>query len=129
VTGTPWWATVLVGTLTVAGAGVAAWIGAGRTTEATRQRENAAAREEWFRRLQWAAQLALSTDELTRAAGLSLLGVLAGSPLAGAAELDMLSALNDNTSLDRYAADLDARETGTDNGMTRIDTEARDDDR
>jgi len=58
-----------------------------------------------------------------------VLGVLAGSPLAGAAELDMLPALNDNTSLDQYAADLDARETGTDNEVTRIDTEAPDDDR
>jgi len=64
-----------------------------------------------------------------------VLGVLAGSPLAGAAELDMLPALNDNTSLDRYAAgpgcprNPDARETGTDNEVTRIDTEAPDDDR
>jgi len=58
-----------------------------------------------------------------------VLGVLAGFPLAGTAELDMLPALNDNTSLDQYAADLDARETGTDNEVTRIDTEAPDDDR
>lgn len=71
----------------------------------------------------------MSTDEPTRAAGQSLLGVLAGSPLAGAAELDMLSALNDNTSFDRYVADLDDGDTGTDNRMTPIDTEAPDDDR
>lgn len=108
--GTPWWATVLIGVVTVFGAGIAAWIGASRTTEATRQREQAATREEWFRRLQWAGQHALSSDDRTRAAGLALMEVLARSPLAGPAELEMLRALNDNTALDRFNPDLDRDE-------------------
>jgi len=101
--------------MTVASAGLAAWIGAGRTREATRQREAAAAREEWFRRLQWAANLALSGDERTQVAGLNLLRALAESPLAGPAELDLLAALNDNTSLDAYRRHLDAGPSGADN--------------
>jgi len=107
MTGTPWWGAVLIGVLTVVGAGIAAWIGANRTTEATRQRELAAAREEWFRRMQWAGQMALADDERTRLAGLALLEVLAKSPLAGPAELDMLAALNDNAALDDYTQALD----------------------
>ena len=35
--GTPWWASVIIGVVTVVGAGIAAWIGASRTTEATKQ--------------------------------------------------------------------------------------------
>ncbi len=35
---TPWWAAALIGVLTVVGAGFAAWVGANRTTEATRQK-------------------------------------------------------------------------------------------
>ena len=113
--GTPWWATVPVGALTVASAGLAAWIGAGRTKEATRQRETAAAREEWFRRLQWAASLALSGDQRTQVAGLNLLQALAESPLAGPTELDLLAALNDNTSLDAYRRHLDLGPSEADN--------------
>ena len=113
--GTPWWATVLVGTRTVAGAGLAARTGAGRTREATRQREAAAAREEWSRRVQWAASLSLSGDERTEVAGLNILRALAESPLAGPAELDLLSALNDNTSLDGYRQHLDAGSPDADN--------------
>lgn len=116
MTGTPWWGAVLIGALTVVGAGVAAWIGANRTTEATRQREHAAAREEWFRRMQWAGQMALADDERTRLAGLALLEVLAKSPLAGPAELDMLAALNDNAALDNYTQALDAGGGPADDG-------------
>jgi hypothetical protein len=66
--------------------------------------------------LQWAGQLALSPDERTRAAGLALLGVLAHSPLAGPAELDMLSALNDRAALERYRQQLDTGESAADDG-------------
>ena len=106
--GAPWWATVLIGVVTVVGSGVAAWIGATRTTQATRQRESAAAREEWFRRLQWASPLALEQDERSRTAGLALLEVLAQSPLAGPAELNMLSALNDRAALEQYRQEVHA---------------------
>jgi len=116
MTGTPWWGAVLIGVLTVVGAGIAAWIGANRTTEATRQREHAAAREEWFRRMQWAGQMALADDERTRLAGLALLEVLAKSPLAGPAELDMLAALNDNAALDDYTQALDVGAGPADDG-------------
>ena len=128
MSGTPWWATALVGALTVAGAGIAAWIGAGRATEATRQRESAAAREEWFRRLQWAGGLALSGDERTRVAGLAVLEALAGSPLAGPAELDLLFALNDNTSLDSYRHHLDERRVEAEDEVDATREEDPDDD-
>ena len=112
--GTPWWATLLIGFITVIGAGAAAWIGATRTTEATKQRESAAAREEWFRRLQWAGQLALAQEERSRVAGLALLRELAASPLAGQAELDLLAALNDNATLAQFGQELDAEQSKAD---------------
>ena len=116
------------GVLTAAGAGISAWIGAGRATEAARQRESAAAREEWFRRLQWAGGLALSGDERTRVAGLAVLEALAGSPLAGPAELDLLFALNDNTSLDSYRHHLDERRVEAEDEVDTTREEDPDDD-
>ena len=103
---TPWWATVLVGVLTVAGAGLGAWIGAKRAARDTRQRELAAAREEWFRRLQWAGGLALEPDDARRLAGLAVLDALARSPLAGPGELDIIEAFNRRKALEEYRRDI-----------------------
>jgi hypothetical protein len=44
------------------------------------------------------------------------LEVLATSPLAGSAELDMLAALNDNAALDRYSEAVDAEAELVDDG-------------
>ena len=51
------------------------------------QRENQARREEWWRRFQWATELALSDDEHRATIGVVLLRDAAQSPLAGEAKL------------------------------------------
>ncbi len=51
------------------------------------QRENQARREEWWRRFQWATELALSDDEDRANVGVLLLRDGVQSPLAGDAEL------------------------------------------
>jgi hypothetical protein len=107
---------VLIGICTVAAAFYAAKVGAAGTT----QRENAAAREEWFRRLQWAAELALAEDNRSSAAGLAALKVLGDSPLAADADLRLLEALNLNDALDA----LDATYTDVDDIEFVVDDEA-----
>jgi hypothetical protein len=107
---------VLIGICTVAAAFYAAKVGAAGTA----QRENAAAREEWFRRLQWAAELALAEDNRSSAAGLAALKVLGDSPLAADADLRLLEALNLNDALDA----LDATYTDVDDIEFVVDDEA-----
>ena len=58
------------------------FLGAVATLLAARLREKGARREEWWRRVQWAADLALGDDLRRRAAGLNLLRKLVVSPLA-----------------------------------------------
>jgi hypothetical protein len=77
--------------------------------------------------VQWAASLSLSGDERTEVAGLNILRALAESPLAGPAELDLLSALNDNTSLDGYRQHLDAGSPDADNEASKPHEEGSDD--
>src|ERR1700712_3183528 len=92
----PWWVTIVVGVLTVSGAFFAARMGAKETHESTEQRDTAAAREEWFRRLQWATDLTLKPDDRSRTVGFAVLSALALSPLAGMSDLDLLWSLNTN---------------------------------
>lgn len=56
----------------------------------TQQREFAARREEWWRRFEWAATLALSGTEMGQAAGLHVLAELGESALAGTDEARLL---------------------------------------
>jgi hypothetical protein len=101
MTSAPWWVTLLIGLLTVIGAFFAAQRGAKSNQVATEQREQAAAREEWFRRVQWANGLALSGDDRTSAAGFAVLSELADSPLATADDLRLLLALSRDERLDK----------------------------
>lgn len=101
----PWWVTLLVGALTVGGSFLAARIGSKRTLEATDQRENAAAREEWFKRFQWATELTLRTDAAAKVAGFAALSQLASSRLAGADDLKLLAAVNANAGLNELEGD------------------------
>lgn len=107
MTAAPWWVTLIIGVLTVVGAFFAAQRGAKSNNEATLQREKAAAREEWFRRLQWAGQMALHSDRRTRSAGYAMLSVLADSPLATQDDLKLLLALGRNEALDVADHDYD----------------------
>jgi len=112
---TPWWVTLLVGALTVSSSFLAARIGSNRAVEATVQRERAAAREEWFRRVQWATELTLSPDPVRQATGLAILTGLADSALASPDDLVMLRSLNiTNPRLNElegdYAGDVDDTE-------------------
>jgi len=59
-------------------------------------------REEWFRRVQWAAAMATSPDPATSAAGLAVLDELATSKLANDDDLAVLQALNANTAVDEF---------------------------
>ncbi|WP_029135505.1 hypothetical protein [Nakamurella lactea] len=97
--------TLVIGLLTVVGAFFAAQRGAKSSRQATDQREKAAAREEWFRRVQWANQLALTANDRVSAAGYAVLSVLADSPLAGDDDLKLLLALSRNELLDAAAHD------------------------
>lgn len=68
--------------LSFVGGFLGGFLGAVATLFAARLREKGAKREEWWRRVQWAADLALGDDPRSQAAGLNILGKLAGSPLA-----------------------------------------------
>lgn len=82
-----WWLLIA----TSASAFVGALLGALATVGATRQRERAARREEWWRRFEYASELALDEEsEARREAGLLLLDALAQSELAGIDELAQL---------------------------------------
>ncbi|HVX43641.1 MAG TPA: hypothetical protein VHC49_07135 [Mycobacteriales bacterium] len=56
----------------------------------TRQRERAARREEWWRRFEWAASLALSDREIPQTAGLHVLTQLGQSALADTDDAELL---------------------------------------
>lgn len=95
----PWWAAILVGVLTVAGSYVAARLGSQRTDEATRQRGLAAAREEWFRRVQWAVQLTLSDNARASTAGYQALTALGQTTLAGDDDRELLLTIAESSIL------------------------------
>jgi hypothetical protein len=61
---------------------------------ATGQREGASRREEWWRRFEWAASLAVSDTEPSKTAGLHLLTALAQSRLAGPDEAKLLESFS-----------------------------------
>lgn len=102
---TPWWVTLVVGALTVSSSFLAARIGANRSSEATDQREKASAREEWFKRFEWATELTLQSDDAAKAAGFAALGALATSKLASVDDLKLLAALTANTGLNELEGD------------------------
>lgn len=118
----PWWVTLLVGALTVSSSFLAARIGSNRAFEATDQREKAAAREEWFRRVQWATELTLRPDLASQATGLSMLAALADSELASDDDLGFIESLN-TTNLQ-----LDEVEQSFDDAMDEIGFKADDED-
>jgi hypothetical protein len=64
-------------------------------TGATTQRENQGRREEWWRRFQWAAGMAVDEDERKRRVGVVVIGSVIESPLAGADELRAARAVMD----------------------------------
>lgn len=74
--------------------------------EATRQKEDAAKREEWWRRFEWAAQLSMDESSAVKARGLRLLLILRHSPLAGPDEQGLMYAF-----ITGYNADLIRRAT------------------
>ncbi len=123
---TPWWLTVLVGALTLVGVVYGARVGAGQARVGSDEQATAAAREEWFRRMQWAAGLTLSQDSRSRVAGLALLRILATSPLASKDDLALLSALNENEALDRAERALEESGAGEDNLKVTSEQEGND---
>lgn len=64
-------------------------------SDATDQRENQARREEWWRRFQYAMELALDQDPQRSAIGNRILEALVNSDLAGNDELDAVDAVFD----------------------------------
>ena len=89
MTGAPWWVTIAVAVIT----GLAALGGSALVT----WRQNArAGREEWFRRVQWAHELAVSDHARTRDAGFRILAHLSTSPLAKQDDLELLLQLSED---------------------------------
>ena len=84
-----------IGLLTAGGALVGVKLSVRGNDRATRQREYAARREEWWRRFTWAADLALDESATKRVAGLRLLAKLAQSDLAGPDEYLLLDAFHE----------------------------------
>lgn len=107
---------LLVGLLTVVAAFYAARSGARATQASTDALDRAARREEWFRRVQWAAGLTLAAGTRSQADGLALLAVLARSDLADADDEHLIEALNHNDLLD----DLERQLTGRPGAAPRV---------
>lgn len=91
----PWWAVLLSAAIAAAAA-----LGGSIITNWWGSRSSK--REEWFRRVQWAAAIATSPDPATSAAGLAVPDELATSKLANDDDLAVLQALNANTAVDEF---------------------------
>ncbi|MBB1155041.1 MULTISPECIES: hypothetical protein [Amycolatopsis] len=101
--------TIALGLLTVTGAFAGARMGARANDRATKQREDAARREEWWRRFTWAAELALDDSVRKRAAGLKLLAKLGRSGLATHDDNQLLDVFHHHA-LDRLIRDVEGGE-------------------
>ncbi|MBB1153503.1 hypothetical protein [Amycolatopsis dendrobii] len=101
--------TIALGLLTVTGAFVGARMGVRANDRATKQREDAARREEWWRRFTWAADLALDDSSRKRVAGLKLMTKLARSELATHDDNQLLDVFT-HDALDRLVRDAEGGE-------------------
>lgn len=72
------WIQLVIGAVTAGIAYIAARAGAA----SARQSNEASRREEWWRRTQWAIDLALDADDTRKAVGVTALAELLASPLA-----------------------------------------------
>ncbi len=88
MTGAPWWVTLAVAAVTAIAA-------LGGTAIATWRQNRRAGREEWFRRLQWAEQLAADQDIDRQARGRAAMNALAESRLATPEDLDFIASITD----------------------------------
>lgn len=85
------WLALLLGFIgALIGAVAGALIAGYYTKYETLQREQAARREEWWRRFEWAASLALSDQEIAQTAGLHVLTQLGQSALANTDDAELL---------------------------------------
>ncbi len=89
---------IVLGIITAVAALLAAALSWRAGTVSTRQREEQARREEWWRRFQWATDLLVSPDGRRTRVGLALLTALADSTLAGPDELDAMALVTDEVS-------------------------------
>lgn len=104
-----WWQVVVtaaVGLIATTGGFVGARLGVRANDRSTFQREDAARREEWWRRFTWAAELALDDSAVKRAAGLKLLAKLGRSRLATHDDHQLLDVFHHHA-LDRLVRDAD----------------------
>lgn len=105
-----WLALVLAFVGALAGGIGAQWVAGRYTRQATTQRDEAARREEWWRRYTWAADHALEGTVADRAVGFRTLTALGNSDLAGPDELALLEPFSAI-----QLADWDARPDTEDN--------------
>ena len=96
---TPWWGTVLIAFISAAAA-------LGGTALATWRQNRRAGREEWFRRLQWAEELASSPDTDRQARGRAAMNALAGSTLATPEDVDLIATITDLEDVHAYEETL-----------------------
>ncbi|AOD24733.1 hypothetical protein IM25_23600 (plasmid) [Rhodococcus sp. p52] len=113
---------IVLNVLTLIAAGTSAFLVWRATTRATEQREVQARREEWWRRFQYATELALDVDSAHRSnVGVQLVRAMITSSLAGRDELlaadtvlDEVLALGDTGSNDTEDHDGDHNSTESD---------------
>ncbi len=83
--GTPWWGTLLATAVTAAAALLGTWLASRRQDKRAKEAMRSTGREEWFRRLQWAEELAATNDnDGQRATGRAILTELTRSQMAPA---------------------------------------------
>lgn len=92
------WITVIVAAITAVAA-------LGGNLIVTWRQNRRAGREEWFRRVQWAQQLTVATDEDSKRAGYRVLDQLSRSRLAAEDDLELLEQLARNPVIDAALAD------------------------
>jgi hypothetical protein len=107
--GTPWWGTLLATAVTAAAALLGTWLASRRQDNRSENIIRSTGREEWFRRLQWAEELAATTDnDARRATGRAILNQLAGSHLATDEDVRLIRAMTDFSDVTSYASGVAA---------------------
>lgn len=98
---------------------VGTWIAGRQSTQRARAADRSKGREEWFRRLHWAADLANDADDRRQTAGLDMIEQLISSDLATPDDVKFALAAVRNQSqlrdLTGAFADVDEREVTVDN--------------
>lgn len=110
--GTPWWGTILATAVTAAAALLGTWLATRRQDKRAKEAMRSTGREEWFRRLQWAEELAATNDnDGRRATGRAILTELTGSQMATDEDVRLIRAMTDFSDVVSAAAGVAAADS------------------